>query len=255
MIDLYAYGLLSIFLVSVAAILGANEIGRRLGVRAAGRGGDHISTLEAAVLGLLALLIGFTFAMALAHFDARRQSVLDEANAIGTVALRARLLPPPRDAETLKLLRDYVEVRLALTRGVMPLDPVIARSNVLQEALWRQAKAAAAGDSGMVPTGLFIQALNEMDDSQEKRLTALRNHVPSIVLIALYGVAAVAAAFTGYASALEARRSRLPIYVVGILVAALILLIQDLDRPGVGFIRESQQPMIDTAASIAAPAD
>ena len=89
-----------------------------------------------------------------------------------------------------------------------------------------------------------------MIDHQEKRLTAIRNRVPNVVLLALYGIATVASAFTGYAGGLEARRSRLPVYTMGILVSAVILLIQDLDRPGSGFIRVSQQPMIDTASSL-----
>ena len=57
-------------------------------------------------------MIGFTFAMALERFDARRNAVLMEANAIGTTALRARLLPEPHRAETVKLLREYVQIRL-----------------------------------------------------------------------------------------------------------------------------------------------
>jgi hypothetical protein len=200
-------------------------------------------------------MIGFTFAMALSRFEGRRDAVLNEANAIGTTALRARLLPAPHNKEALKLLREYVQVRLDITQRVpseKELNDAIARSHALQEALWQQAQAAAAKDSGMVPTGLFIQTLNEMIDSQEKRLTAARSRVPSIVLIALYGIATIASAFTGYASGLEARRARLPVYLMGVLVATVILLIQDLDRPNTGFIRISQQPMIDTAAGIAA---
>ena len=104
----------------------------------------------------------------------------------------------------------------------------------------------------MVPTGLFIQTLNEMIDNQGKRLAALRNRVPNIVILALFGVAAVASAFAGYASGLEAQRTRLPVYIMGFLISAVILLILDLDRPGAGFIEVSQQPMIDTAANIAA---
>ena len=48
--------------------------------------------------------------MALSRFEGRRDAVLDEANAIGTTALRARLLPEPHNTETLKLLREYVQV-------------------------------------------------------------------------------------------------------------------------------------------------
>lgn len=70
MMNLEAYQLLTIFVVGLVAILGASEIGRLLGVRATGRGGDDVSTLEGAILGLLALMIGFTFAMALSRFEA-----------------------------------------------------------------------------------------------------------------------------------------------------------------------------------------
>lgn len=258
MTDLYHYSLLSIFLVSVFVVLASSEIGRWLGVRVSRRGGDKVSTLEAGILGLLALMIGFTFSMALLHFDGRRDAVLNEANAIGGTALRARLLPPPYGPESLKLLREYVQIRMDIIHhapSAETLDPAIDRSNVLQEALWQQAMAAAAKDNGMVPTGLYVQTLNEMIDSQEKRLTAIRQRVPNIVLIALYGVTAVAVAFTGYASGLEARHARLPAYLMGVLVCAVILLIQDIDRPNTGFVRVNQQPMIDAAAAIAAYRD
>ena len=79
-----------------------------------------------------------------------------------------------------------------------------------------------------------------------------RNRVPNIVFLALFGVAAIAHAFAGYASGFAAQSSRLPVYITGLLVSAVILMILDLDRPSAGFIEVSQQPMIDTAASIAA---
>jgi hypothetical protein len=210
--------------------------------------------LESAILGLLALMIGFTFAMALSRFEARRDAVLNEANSIGTTALRARLLPAPHGTEAVKLMREYVQIRLDIARGVpspTELNTAIARSNALQEALWELAMAVTAKENGLVPTGLFIQTLNEMIDNQGKHLAALRNRVPNIVLIALYGVATIASAFAGYASGLGVRPSRLPVYIMGILVSAVIFLIEDLDRPGAGFITVSQQPMVDAAASIA----
>ena len=263
MFDLYNYSLLTALLVGLAVILAAIEIGRLLGAHAAGRSGDdvskleddNLSTLESAVLGLLALMIAFTFAMALSRFEARRDAILSEANVIGTTALRARLLPEPHRTEALKLLKEYVKIRLDITqRPVLPaeLTAAIDRSNNLQESLWQQAQAVAAKDNSMVPTGIFIQTLNEMIDNQGKRLAVFRNRVPNIVFLALFGVAAIAHAFAGYASGFAARSSRLPVYITGLLVSAVILMILDLDRPSAGFIEVSQQPMIDTAASIAA---
>ena len=255
-LDLNNYPLLAIFVASLVIILAASEIGRVLGVRAKTRGGDDVNALVSAVVGLVALLIAFTFAMALSRFEARRDAVVNEANAIGTTALRARLLPAPHSTDVLKLLKEYVRIRLDLERtpSAVDVDAVIARSNEIQEAVWQHAKAIAANDPRMVPTGLFIQTLNEMIDSQGNRLAAIRARLPNFVLTALYAMAILASALAGYASGLETRL-RLPVYVVGLLVSIMILLIQDLDRPGAGFIEFSQQPMIDLATSMAAYID
>ena len=117
MFDFDQYDLLRIFGVSVVVIFAASELGRQCGVFARRRGRDNNATLEAAVLGLLALMISFTFAMALTLFETRRDAVLNEANAIGTTALRARLLPAPHDAQAIKLLREYVQIRLDLVQA------------------------------------------------------------------------------------------------------------------------------------------
>ena len=254
MFDLSNYPLAVIFFIGLASIMAMSEIGWQLGTRAKGRTGSNFSTMESAMLGLLALMLAFTFSMALTRFEARRDAVLTEANAIGTTALRARLLPEPQRSETLKLLRENVQIRLEIVKSGTSLadhTPAVVRSNALQEALWQQAKAMTAIDREPVPTGLFIQSLNEMIDDQGKRLSALRNRIPNSVLITLFGIVAVAGAFASYGNARDVERTRLPIYVMVLLVSAVIFLIMDLDRPSAGFITNSQQPMIDLAASIA----
>jgi hypothetical protein len=256
---LYNYSLVIVLLGGVASVFLASEIGWRLGTRADGQGGGgNISALEQSLLGLLALIVGFTFLMALTRFEARREAVLNEANAIGTTALRARLLPEPYRTESLKLLREYTQIRIdyiPMGRSLAELPSLIDRSNKIQEALWQQVKAISAKDNNMVPTGLFIQTLNEMIDNQGKRLAALRNYIPDVVLLSLFGIAAVACGFAGYASGLDPARTRLPVIITAALVCGVIFVILDLDRPNVGFITISQQPMIDTAASLSAFAD
>src|SRR5882672_10133083 len=158
--------------------------------------------------------------MALTRFEARREAVLNEANAIGTTALRARLLPEPHRTESLKLLREYAQIRIDYIptgKSFAELPTLIERSNNIQEALWQQVKALSAKDNNVVPTGLFIQTLNEMIDNQGKRLAALRNRVPNIVFLGLIGIAAVACGFVGYAGGLDAKRTRLPVYLIATL--------------------------------------
>ena len=85
--------------------------------------------------------------MALSRFEARRDAILTEANAIGTTALRARLLPDPHRKEVLGLLRDYANIRLDITQRPGTRDDLAAaieKSNALQEKLWQQGN----GDGG-----------------------------------------------------------------------------------------------------------
>ena len=151
-----------------------------------------------------------------------------------------------------------VQIRLEMTRRILSasdLSAALARSNAIQEALWQQAGMVATKNDAMVPTGLFVQALNDMIDSQARRLAAVRSRGPDIVLVALYGTAAVAIGYASYGRALEGRQWRPAVYVAGLLTAGVILLIQDLDRPGGGFISVSQQPMLDLADTLAGYSD
>src|SRR6185436_7206078 len=101
-----------------------------------------VGAMVASILGLVALVLGFTFSLAAARFDARRMGVLDEANAIGTAYLRTQFLPEPQRTESVRLLQDYVAARLQAARGEQ-WTQAIARSEALQTSLWQQANEAA----------------------------------------------------------------------------------------------------------------
>src|SRR4051812_6766444 len=103
-----------------------------------------------------------------------------------------------------------------------------------------------------MPNRLFIQTLKEMIDKQRKSLLALRNYISDVVLLSLFGIAAVACGFAGYASGFDPLRTRLPVFITAFVVCSVLFVILDLDRPNVGFITISQQPMIDTVASLSA---
>jgi hypothetical protein len=207
-----------------------------------------LTTLESAGLGLLALLIGFTFAMALTRFDARLRGVLDEANAISTTELRARLLPEPQATEARKLLGDYTRVRIDLIRGPgdsASLDQAVRRSTELQAELWNCAVAAAGADPRSVSTGLFVNSLNEMIDLQEVRLAAGRNRVPPAVLLFLDGVAIVAIGLSSYVGGLAGRWGRIPHAIIAVMIGTVIAMVSDIDRSRSGLITVSQQTLLN----------
>lgn len=238
------------YVLSGAIVLAAAECGHLIGRWWQRSHADAVSadmlTLEGAALGLLALMIGFTFSMALNRFDVRLSGVGKEANAIATTALRARLLPEPQASQVKNLLKEYVQLRLdpaSLSRNPEEFGQTVAYSNELQAKLWQQAVAVSAADPHSIPAGLFVQALNEMIDLQETRLGASRNRVPRVVFVLLYGVAAVSIAFAGYVSGLGHRRRRVPVAIMALLVASVIGMTDDIDRSQSGFIAVSQRAM------------
>jgi hypothetical protein len=123
----------------------------------------------AATLALLAFLLTFTFSTAASRFETRR---LDEANAIGTTYLRAGLLPAPHGSEIQRLLRDYIETRIA---GANPdqTAAAITKSEALQTQLWSHANEVVALDSHSMMAGLFIQAWNQTIDLHATRIHVL----------------------------------------------------------------------------------
>jgi hypothetical protein len=252
-IDLGQWRLLAVFIVGLVGAIAFSEFGRALVRRQRVQKGTDLDTLETAVLAILALMIGFTFAMALSRFDARRDALMNEANAIGTSALRARLLPSPYSEEITGLLREYGEIRLSAVQNRWSgatLQNESSRLNQIREALWVTTKKVAETEKGIVPVGIFIQAVNEMLDSQGRHSFALESGVPNAVFWALYVIGAIAFLFVGYANRLQAQTLRLPVYVMAAMVSGLIVLIQDLDRPTVGFINVNQAPMVDAVRDI-----
>ncbi|MBR0753938.1 hypothetical protein JQ604_17275 [Bradyrhizobium jicamae] len=251
MAQLYGFPLLFLFLGGVGVVFLAHEIGWQLGKRNEGKGvSNHLAALEQVLLGMVALMVGFSFLMALTRFDARREATVNLANAIGTTALRARLLPEPTRTETLKLLRENAEMRTALSTSEKARTVLLARTNEIQEKLWEHAKTLSANDKEMVPTGLFIQSLNEMIDNQAKRLAELRNQIPEEIMAALFAICAISCGFAGYANRLDPLRSRWPSLTTATLVSAVIFLIIDLDSPRAGFLKEDVRPMVDLVAGM-----
>jgi hypothetical protein len=228
-----------------------------LGYRAARYGERHsleekeapVGGMVGATLGLLAFMLAFTFGLAGSRFEDRRQVLLSESNAIGTTYLRAAMLPEPMRTETQNLLREYVDVRLEAVQSGK-LDQALTRSEELHNRLWSQAVAAAEKDRSPI-TGLFIQSLNEVIDLHAKRVMAgLRSRVPGVIWIVLYVLAILAMIMMGYHSGLAHSRRSIAVIALILGFSAVLYLIADLDRPGQGTLRVSQQAMLDLRRSM-----
>ena len=251
-----ALPLWALFISILLVVLLSVEFGYRLGKYRRSRQEQEkeapVGTMVGATHGLLAFILAFTFGLAAARFDARRQVLLDEANAIGTTYLRAGILPE-RGEEIRGLLRDYVRTRLdAIQSG--DIAQGVRRSENIQHHLWTEAETVGAKNPNSILVGLFVQSLNETIDLHAKRVQAgIKSRIPGAIWLGLFAVAALSLATMGYHAGLSGTRRSLAIVAVAFTFSVVIELIADLDRPREGVLKISQQALLDVQRSMNSP--
>lgn len=246
-----------IFSLTVAAVLlGISEFGFRIGLRLFVAKNEarrsQISGVQGAVLGLLGLLLGFTFSMALNRYELRRDLVLKEANAIGTTWLRAGLLPEANRAPVKDLLRRFVDVRIetqAVADDPARLAEGLRKCAEIENNLWQNAEAAAKAAPTPI-TATFIVTLNDMIDTDAERVAAGRNIIPAGVWLLLLFVAACGCLISACGSGAQGIRSAFTGAFFPLLISMVIMLVFDFMHPHQGIISISQQPMLDLQQSM-----
>jgi len=250
---LYDISSATITVVLFLLIILLGELGFRLGRYVQDQTDAEIKALtgavQAAILALLGLLLGFTFSMSMQRHDTRSHALVDEVNAIGTASLRTQLLPAEFQEEAAELFRKYVDLRVAIGKTDLTNREQRIQYNALiaetQGELWSLAMKATDADPRPVTTGAFVKSLNDLIDSQGKRNALLWMHVPEAVLLILYLVFLSSGAILGYSGGLSGKRILLPTALISLLISLIVFIVIDLDRPKRGIIQIDQSIMVE----------
>lgn len=240
----------TILLGAFCALVLSLETGYRLGRNHLKRGddsaADHVKGLQSALLGLLSLLLGFSFAMATSRFDARKVLVQEEVNSIGTAWQRAELLDAPLRDNLARLIRDYTDARADFTMD--DTDPAKLHkendeTSLIEREIWQAIKSASQDRAGGPNMGLMVPALNDMVNLKWKREAMAENHVPSPVLLLLFSVATGAFAFIGFNYGLTGRRRYISSAFFAALISLVLTTIVDIDRARTGIIQIDERAL------------
>ena len=243
--------------VLLLLLIASVEVGARLGRRhaAAGNAGQGFDTgaIQGAMLGLLGLLLGFSFAGAASRYMERQDLVTQEANAIGTAFLRADLLDDPARASLHTELRGYVASRIE--RSATLHIALTAQEAEAIDAAHQRIWSAALQGVNATPTATIavLGPVNEVIDLHASRVAAGRKHLPGLVLTLLLACSILTLATLGYAGASAGKRTGLLPRTMALLIGAALWTTIDLDRPRIGLIRIADTALADLQRSLDRP--
>lgn len=228
------------------------EIGYRVGKAIRGEPGLARHPVEAsvttAILGLMAFMLGFSFASASSRYAKRNELSLSDANTAGTLYLRTDFLPADNIEPARALIREYVKIRLNAGRekDIALIKKVLKRSTEIQNELWKIG-VGAHQQSPNVSLNLFITALNDLIDvDTERQMVTFVNRFPPALWATLAFLCVLATTMLGLSAGLHGRRSRLASTALIISFSVVIVLIVDLDRPMRTLFNKSETVMDKT---------
>lgn len=238
---------LFVAIIILIALAAATEFGYRAGRRSVKNreapSAGLVGAIQGAMLGLLGLLLGFSFAGAAGRFMERQDLIIHEANAVGTAYLRADLLDEPAAsalrASLAAYVRDRLEMSRTLYRGLSAED--VASVEQHHQSIWSAARDGAIAKPAA--TIAVLNPVNEVIDLHSLRIAAGRKHLPALVMGLLAVCSLLAMGVIGYGCGLAGRRCRPMTTSLAILVGAALWTTIDLDHPRIGLIRLSDAPL------------
>ena len=196
--------------------------------------------ISSSLLGLLALILGFTFAMSGSRYENRKNNLIDEANCIGTAVLRADIYPDSLQKEFKKDFKTYLNSRrdyYLLDNDEQKLTASLKQSAIVSGKLWNRAAFYAKNKEYFIQSTMMLPALNAMFDSASKANMVLNSKVPETIVYLMLAFSVIISFFIGYNSGLEKKINTKFIIGFCFLICIVILITLDLDRPRRGLIK------------------
>ena len=210
---------------------------------------EELNLVLTSALTLLALIIGFTFSMAVGRYDLRKGNESIEANAISTEYLRAGILGAPDAPHLRSLLRQHIRQRIAAYQaGNESLETIYASTNATERAMWSIVERAGAARPDSIRAQI-VSGMNDVIDAEASATAAWRNRIPVEGWVLMLAIAACCCALIGFDTKLSFGGLR-GYMILPLLISISFFLIADLDSVHGGMIRVTPDDLIAAAQTM-----
>lgn len=242
--------------ILLAGILFSYALGKRVYRFMKTKNPEHESgglvPLEGALLGLLSLLLAFTFNKSASNYYTQRDLIVDETNNIGTALFRADLYPDSVRHAFRSDFKEYLAARIEYYDAGTDegkTETALQKATLVSDRIWKRA-ADAADKAGDVKSMQMIPAVNNMMDSVSKREESRNAHIPGTILLLLFLLCFAGSFIVGYAGKSK-KTDWVVLFSYSFMTVLTIYIILDLDRPRRGILKsnkthESMQGLFDT---------
>lgn len=216
-------------------------VGSRANEQSKGVKNSTDDTLVSAILGLMALILAFTFSGAAGRLDAREHLVLSESNSISS-AISSIDYFNEEDRPSLRCkVKAYLDERTGLYLDFIKTDSFAVRQanaemllNDIRVSTLQAAKRAASSERSLANESVKI--FNAMFDAYDKQRQAMFLHPPRVIWVSLIFLVLIASFLSGYKMGLTKKRERFISFMFAALMSSAIFLTISLEFPLLGNI-------------------
>ncbi len=197
-----------------------------------------IGPLEGALLGLLSLMLAFTFNKSASNYDTRKALLVQETNDIGTALFRSDLYPDSIRQQFRTDFKEYIIARIDYYKAgndENKIQGALKNAGIISQKIWLRAAIISQQSAVENRSIQMIPAVNNMIDAMSKREASRISRVPESILWLLFFLTITGSFIVGYASNAK-KINWIVILLYSLMTVMTIYLILDLDRPRRGLI-------------------
>jgi hypothetical protein len=201
-----------------------------------------IGAVSTTGLSLMGLVLAFSFSNAAGRLDASRKSILDEMTAIESVWQRIDLAEPQARDRLRLLFREYVEARIRAYEALPDLTDYQRQSEIAAALLNKAWPIAIEGSSVTVNRPLLLTAVTSVSDAVAARNLSLLTHIPTGVLLFLFGIVLTGSLIVGTLLGDLGHRQWFYRLVIAAVLTSVVNVIIDMEYPRLGVFNLLKEP-------------